>query len=744
MKRWRPAFAFTISQKLIALLVLLMISAVGGLAAYLVSRQLDEMTEDLHIKADTYAQVMAGQVMSAVAFADRETAREALSSLTSDPDIAAVQLFTSSGELLFSAGNPSSWTPKATRANHKRIVAVGERIAAVMPVVSLEGPRGTLVIELSTEPQRIERNLVARMATIAGLTVILLGSLAAWLIARRLAGRLRAIAVVASKVADGDLDQHPINDRSRDEIGVLAAAFNKMLAQLRRLIENLREMAQLDKERLEKLVGERTAELELRTVEMRQIFDQVDQGLLIVGSDGALADEHSAAVTRLLGPLPANKSFVAYVRQFAPSMADWFELMWRSLDDGTLPLEVSLGQIPTRFEVDGRHLELSYKPFTDSGGALRILVVVTDTSAAMARQRAERAERECATLISRLLQDRRSALAFLAEVTSLLDRLRGPCSEHDFRRVLHTLKGSFSLEQLDSVAELCHELETLADESLEAARTRAPELLTRWAHLTSRIRALAEATGDRADVREHDLVRLEAAIARGASHAELARLVAGWRDERVAPRFERFAEHARGVAQRLGKAPFEIRVEVDPELRLPEERWGSFWSAFVHPLHNAVDHGLLSPSARSAAGRGEIGVVRLCARAEGDRVVIEVHDDGGGIQWDAIATSARRLGLPTSTREELTEALFHDGMSTRAEVSMSSGRGVGMAALRAIVIASGGAIEIISSPSTGTTMRFTWHNPAPPEDPIPVRAPVPSPRAPFATENGQAPPWIAS
>lgn len=724
MKRRRRTVALTISQKLIALLVLMMIGAVGSVAFYLSMRQLEAMSDDLRTKAETYARVMAPQTVSVVAFSDRETAREVLGSLTSDPDIAAVRLYTSTGAELFAAGEASPWAPKAIRATRLRVVAAGERVASVVPVASLEGPRGTLLIELSTRTQRAERNRVALMAALAGLAVIALGSLAAWLIASRLTRRLRVIAAAASKVADGDLAQQPIAVGAGDEIGVLAAAFNKMLAQLRHLFENLREMAQLDKARLEKLVGERTAQLELRTVEMRQIFDQVDQGLLIVAADGSLADEHSAAVARLLGPPPASKRFPAYVRQFAPSAADWFELMWLSLDDGTLPLEVALAQIPTRFEVDGRHLELSYKPFTDAAGALRILVVITDTSAARERQRAERTERESATLLTRLLQDRRGALAFLSEVNGLLERLRGPCSEADFRRILHTLKGSFSLERLGSLAELAHALETLADESLAAARLRAPDLLAHWSLVSSRMRALVEETSDRADVRTHELAALEDAIARAAPHAELARLVAGWREERVAPRFERFAEHARLVAMKLGKAPFEIRVEVDPELRLPEERWGPFWSVFVHPLHNAVDHGLMRPDEREAAGRSSLGLVRLCARAEDEQIVIEIHDDGRGIDWDAVASSASRLGLPTETHEQLTEALFHDGMSTRTEVSMSSGRGIGMAALRAIVVYSGGTIAVESSPATGTTMRFTWPCPAaPPPPPAPPSPP---------------------
>jgi HAMP domain-containing protein/HPt (histidine-containing phosphotransfer) domain-containing protein len=713
-ERSSAALSLTISQKLIALIVMLMIGVVGALATFLATRQLEGLRDDLYDKARTYGAVIAQQARSAIAFSDHETAREVLGSFADDHDVASIRLYTSTGDVLFSQGEASSWAPRAMRVTSPRVVATRTRVAAVVPVTSIEGPRGTLVLELSTAALEQERRQVAVMSTVTGLVALILSSLVAWWIANRLTRRLRVIAEVATKVADGDLAQQAVNDLARDEIGLLATAFNKMLAQLRRLIAHIQELAQREKERLETLVSERTAQLERRNVEMRQVFDQVDQGLIIVDLDGALADEHSAAVERWLGPLPEPRNLLAYVRQFAPAMADWFELTWMSLDDGSLPIEVALVQLPSRFEVSGRQLDLSYKPFTDTGGSRRILVVITDVTAAIQRQLAARHERETAALMSWLLRDLRGAQAFLAEVTSLIDRLGQPESEAHFRRLLHTIKGSCALAELSSLAELSHELETLDDDDPAGARARVPELATRWNAATSRLRAGLADAADRVDVYPRDLRSLERAIARDAPHPELARLVASWRDERVAPRFERLAEHARQLAARLGKAPVQILVEVDPELRLPEERWAPFWAAFIHPINNAVDHGLLTPAERDAraeragVARPQLGELRLGARVEGGLITIEVHDNGAGIDWARVAEAARRRGLPAETAADLTEALFADGLSTRAEVTMSSGRGVGMAALRQVVEATGGEIFVESEPARGTTLRFTW------------------------------------
>jgi two-component system chemotaxis sensor kinase CheA len=733
-KRLCALCALSIFQKLLALIVLLMVFAIGGVTTYLSSVHLAEMDQGLRVKADTYAHVMAKQLTSAVAFSDRETAREVLGSLEADPDIAALRLYSRSGIELFASGVASRWAPRAIRATRAQVFAIGERVAAVIPVVSVEGPRGTLVIELSTARVTEQRDDVAWLGVLAGVSALLLGVAAAWLIARRLARRLRAIASTARQVAEGDLAQEPVRDDAHDEIGVLAAAFNKMLARLRQLIEGTRELAQREKERLEQLVGERTAQLQRRTGEMRQVFDQVEQGLLLVGRGGELAEERSAAVARLLGPLPASNNLLDYVRQFAPETADWFELMWRSLDEGVLPLEIALAQIPSSFEVAGRHLELSYKPFRDATGEPRILVVITDVTAAVERRRAEQADRESAALLLRLLEDRRGVIAFGAEVSGLLARLHGVCPEADFRRALHTLKASFSLEKLTSLAELCHELETLAGESLAAARARVPELEEQWSALTARLTDMVDVVGNRAEVREHDLARLEAAIARGASRAELVQMIASWRVERVEPRLLRFAEHARALAEKLGKGPCDVRVEVDPELRLPESRWGAFWAAFVHALNNAVDHGLPDPEQRRASGRPGRGEIRLCGRRELDRISIEVHDNGDGVDWEAVAASARRLGLPADTQADLVAALFHDGLTTRSEISTSSGRGIGMAALRAVVQYTGGTTELTSARGVGTSLRFTW----------PLHASAEVPVAPRPRDAGEETSWTTS
>ena len=157
------------------------------------------------------------------------------------------------------------------------------------------------------------------------------------------------------------------------------------------------------------------------------------------------------------------------------------------------------------------------------------------------------------------------------------------------------------------------------------------------------------------------------------------------------------------LAERLGKGAIDVRVECAEDLVVQPERWAPFWAAFAHAVRNAVDHGFDPSGDRSAAGDL---VLRSVERA--NDLVVEIEDHGRGIDWDRVRASARRFGLPDATRGDLEAALFHDGVTTRDIATEISGRGVGMAALREACVASGGAVSVLSSPGTGTTLRFRW------------------------------------
>ena len=196
--------------------------------------------------------------------------------------------------------------------------------------------------------------------------------------------------------------------------------------------------------------------------------------------------------------------------------------------------------------------------------------------------------------------------------------------------------------------------------------------------------------------------------------SDLLRLIRAWRLEPLSVRLERWATQAREIARRLGRGDIQVEIDAD-RVRLERDRWLPFWKVFGHVLRNAIDHGLEPPSDRVAVGKTPIGTICMRAIEKDGRLVIEVEDDGRGIAWERVADRARALGLPSNRPEDLVDALFADGLSTKETANETSGRGVGLGAVRAVCLQLGGDIAVTSKPGRGTVMRFSLPlaNPSP-------------------------------
>ncbi|WP_432497781.1 chemotaxis protein CheA [Kineococcus auxinigenes] len=132
----------------------------------------------------------------------------------------------------------------------------------------------------------------------------------------------------------------------------------------------------------------------------------------------------------------------------------------------------------------------------------------------------------------------------------------------------------------------------------------------------------------------------------------------------------------------------------------------------THIVRNAVDHGIESPEVRRAAGKNEVGTLKLRAAHEGGQVVVEIRDDGKGIDPAVIGAKAVEKGLVTAakletlTPNDVLQFLFLPGFSTAAKVTNVSGRGVGMDVVKTNIERIGGSVDVESTPGQGTVWRL--------------------------------------
>jgi two-component system, chemotaxis family, sensor kinase CheA len=259
---------------------------------------------------------------------------------------------------------------------------------------------------------------------------------------------------------------------------------------------------------------------------------------------------------------------------------------------------------------------------------------------------------------------------------------------------------------VDSVAQLAHALEGRLAENGKLDADDLGPLLARWGEVATKVRELVGSEQTSIEVDDADYWRMFAAIERRAPHSQLREQLLSWRLEPTQVRLHRIAEQAQALASRLGKGPISVGIEAN-ELRLAREQWSPFWAAAVHVIRNAVDHGLESPEERHERGKSD-GSLVLRTEVRAEKFVIELSDDGRGIDWDAVQRKAETMGVPTQTHAEREGALFVDGLSTKEAVTELSGRGVGLGAVRRACEELGGKMELSSSPGHGTTVRFLW------------------------------------
>ena len=442
-----------------------------------------------------------------------------------------------------------------------------------------------------------------------------------------------------------------------------------------------------------------------RNTQMRVVLDNVEEALATVHLDGTLDAECSEAFARWFGA-PGTGHFAAQVAGDDARMTAMLRLAWDEIVEGAMPLELLVDQFPSQLDREGKHFRIDIKPLLERETLVGALLRIRDVTAEVETQRVLTAQREYVAVFERAIGDPHGVREFIEDTGKLVDQLPAPGVERvDRKRAAHTIKGNAALYGVSSVAEIAHRLEDTMAESDDFDPAMVSELAQTWSSFATRVEHLIGDNRRHVDIPRAELEAL-ADLAERAGVAAAERLRALLL-EPVAIRLDGFRRQMTRIAERLGKPAPEVLVD-DEGVRLPAEQLRPFWSSFSHLVRNALDHGIEAPADRKAAGKSEAGHIVLRARNVPGGIVIEVIDDGRGIDWDRVRDKARGAGLPAETRADLVEALFADGVSTAAAVSQTSGRGVGLSAVRAAAAEARGTVEVDSEPGHGTRFTFTF------------------------------------
>jgi len=460
-------------------------------------------------------------------------------------------------------------------------------------------------------------------------------------------------------------------------------------------------------ESLERRVRERTRELADKNRDLRLVLDNIDQALVTVDLEGRLALERSSVVERWFGA-EGKPFFLDYVTGDS-RFSSLLRLGLSALRDDVLPREVCLDQLPQLLALHGRYFQCRYLPIEERDQLSGLLLVIDDVTERRARERADAEQGELLAAFKALMQDRSGFVSFVENTGHALARLAEPtCPPVVQSQLLHTLKGNAATLGLRVIADQCHAAESELAEEGEVRLETLEGIRTRWAAILQTVSSVAPRGLDRViEVSEDELLRLVASAERGAPAPELVDELQLLRREPVARSLDRLAKHAQALAARLGRPPLRIEVSAD-DIRLEPSTWTQLWSALVHVVRNAIDHGVELPEQRLAQGKSASGELRFSAQRIGLGYCLEIRDDGRGVDWPSVRRMCQARGWPCDSREDLVAALLAPGFTTRTEVSETSGRGVGLSAVAEVVRDLGGVLHVDSQPGEGTTLSLSF------------------------------------
>ncbi|MYN20698.1 chemotaxis protein CheA [Rugamonas sp. FT107W] len=172
--------------------------------------------------------------------------------------------------------------------------------------------------------------------------------------------------------------------------------------------------------------------------------------------------------------------------------------------------------------------------------------------------------------------------------------------------------------------------------------------------------------------------------------------------------FSRFPRMVRDLAAKLGKKVDFITNGAATEL--DKGLIERIVDPLTHLVRNSIDHGIEMPEVRRAGGKSDAGRLFLSASHQGGNIIIEVSDDGGGLNREKILAKAQQSGLPLSENmsdAEVWQLIFAPGFSTAEQVTDVSGRGVGMDVVKRNITAMGGVVDIRSAKGFGTTISIS-------------------------------------
>ena len=486
-----------------------------------------------------------------------------------------------------------------------------------------------------------------------------------------------------------------------------------------------RALVELAHEQQLAIVHQHTATLDARNREIQAVLQNMRQGICIIQPDLTLHEDYSAHLTSILGRddlagQPVMSLLFASSSLGADQQQQVAAALMAVLEQDVLLYECNAHFLPRELSVtlagEARLLELHWRPLLDADDCVeRLMLVVRDITQMRAlQQQADQQQREMQMLDEILGVSASRFLAFIDQAEAVLSALQGTLAEQPAElaalwqamafRDLHTLKGNARTLGLLGISDSLHIAEQALQEAERASLVAALEQVTQSLDVYRRVHAerlsaytaAPAAAGRQLDERLWEQLKL---LAAQQSDPALGHLLAQVGVPLLGDWLQELTTGVPRLAAELGKPAPEVRLSGRLQCtRLRADCLPVLADALTHIMRNSLDHGIEPAEQRVQLGKPAQGLLHWQGALQADGFLLTLADDGRGLDLTRLAEKAAQRGISPADgqwqMQALAELIFHPGLSTAAELSMTSGRGVGMDAVKASIEGLGGKIRL--------------------------------------------------
>lgn len=477
-------------------------------------------------------------------------------------------------------------------------------------------------------------------------------------------------------------------------------------------------------------------ELNLRNESVKNLMDNAGQGFLSFDTDLIISNEYSIECTRIFQTDIKGLNFMNLISGFLLRtdirvIESVLQSLFKVLDKRKDKIYLSL--LPKELNIKERIVKFEYKSIGDSENR-RIMLILTDITDKKILELKMQEQRKELKLILKAISNKSD---FIAAIEDYKDFFGEKCYEilgsnigkkeiiSEIFRVIHTFKGDFSYLCLFNTSSQMHQIEdtilkfTEDIDSISMASIHEYfEELDYLGMMESDLKIIYDTIGpdylksDRTyPIREEMIVELEKKIMEVQDTnvcEELLHMVRKLRHMNVKDILAQYNDSIRILSEKLGKKVADIHF-IGDDIYIDKNKYRNVIKTLVHIFRNAIDHGIETSEERVLIGKPDCGNIYCSLKdLQNETFVLSIRDDGKGVSREAIINKAIEKKMIDESKvsmlskKEITDIIFKDDFSTSKTVTVTSGRGAGLAAVKSEVLKLGGDIYIESEPGQYT------------------------------------------